>query len=91
MDFSFVTVASITVICYLVAEFVKVTKLDTKFIPIIVGVIGAILGVVGFYIGIPDFPAEDIFSSIAIGIVSGLASTGVNQIGKQLSADKEVG
>ena len=33
---------------------------------------------------IPDFPATDIINSIAVGIVSGLAATGVNQIGKEL-------
>ena len=33
----------------------------------------------------PDFPAKDILNAIAIGIVSGLASTGANQVKKQLS------
>jgi hypothetical protein len=32
----------------------------------------------------PDFPAKDILNAIAIGITSGLASTGADQIGKQL-------
>ena len=33
---------------------------------------------------IPDFPAQDILNAIAVGIVSGLSSTGVNQVYKQL-------
>jgi ribonucleotide monophosphatase NagD (HAD superfamily) len=36
---------------------------------------------------IPDFPATDILNALAVGIASGLASTGVNQIVKQLSQD----
>jgi len=36
-------------------------------------------------LSIPDFPATDYITAIAIGIVSGLAATGVNQIYKQLT------
>ena len=49
----------------------------------IVGVLGGILGVVGLYI-MPDFPAGDIVTAVAVGIVSGLAATGIDQVGKQL-------
>lgn len=82
MDFGFASVAGITVICYLVGQIVKATKLDNKWIPIIVGVVGGILGVVAQSV-MADYPATDIITAIAVGIVSGLASTGVNQIGKQ--------
>lgn len=57
--------------------------IDDEWIPVIVGVSGGILGVIGMYV-IPDFPAHDILNAIAVGIVSGLASTGVNQAYKQL-------
>ena len=77
------SVAAITVICYLVGEGVKVSGLDNKWIPIIVGVFGGILGAVCMYI-MPDYPAGDIVTAIAVGIVSGLAATGINQITKQL-------
>jgi len=50
---------------------------------VIVGVAGGILGVVGMFV-IPDFPAQDVLNAVAVGIVSGLASTGVNQAYKQL-------
>ena len=59
-------------------------KLDNKFIPVICGLVGAVLGVVGMQT-MADFPAKDVLNAVAVGIVSGLASTGANQIGKQLS------
>ena len=57
-----------------------------NYIPVVVGIVGGILGVVGMYV-IPDFPANDVLNAIAVGIVSGLASTGVNQIYKQVKKD----
>lgn len=77
------TVLSIVVITYLIGLGAKVMpKINDKIIPVIVGICGGILGVVGMYV-IPDFPANDIITAIAVGIMSGLASTGVNQIYKQ--------
>lgn len=84
MDMSMVTtVAAIVIICYLVGVIVKATKIDNKYIPAIVGIVGGALGVIGMYV-IPDFPAKDVLNAIAVGIVSGLASTGADQIIKQL-------
>lgn len=77
-------VAGITIICYLAAETVKAVGLDAKWCPIVCGLIGAALGVVGMHV-MPDFPATDIITALAVGIVSGLAATGAHQIGKQLS------
>ena len=34
--------------------------------------------------GVPDFPATDSLTAVAVGIVSGLAATGINQAAKQL-------
>lgn len=82
------TVAAITVICYLVGMGCKANGKVDKWIPVIVGVIGGILGVVGWKT-IAQFPAEDVLNAIAVGIASGLASTGVNQIVKQLSQSNE--
>lgn len=82
--FGIVGVAAISVICYLVGKGVKVSPLDDKFIPVICGTSGAILGIVAFFIGMPDFPAADVITAAAVGIVSGLAATGANQIYKQL-------
>lgn len=77
-------VAVITVICYLIGQAVKATAIENKWIPIIVGASGGVLGVVGMMV-MADFPATDYLTAIAVGIVSGLASTGVNQIAKQMS------
>ena len=77
------TVLAIVVICYLIGLGVKVSPIKDELIPVIVGVCGGILGVVGMYV-MPDFPANDILNAIAVGITSGLASTGVNQIYKQV-------
>lgn len=86
MDFGIGAVVAITVITYLIGMGCKAwEKLDSKFIPVICGFVGAILGVVAMKT-MPDFPAKDILNAIAIGIVSGLASTGANQVGKQLAA-----
>ena len=79
------SVAAITVICYLVGLIVKaVPNMADKYIPICCGVAGALLGVAGLYLGLPDFPAQDPVTAIAVGIVSGLAATGANQVFKQL-------
>lgn len=78
------TVMAIVVICYLIGYGAKlVPQIKDEAIPVIVGVVGGILGVIGMY-AIPDFPAHDIMNAIAVGIVSGLASTGVNQVYKQM-------
>ena len=85
MDFSQMgTVLAIVVITYLIGYAAKIIpQIKDEFIPVIVGVAGGILGVVGMYV-IPDFPAQDVLNAVAVGIVSGLASTGVNQAYKQL-------
>lgn len=87
MDTMVATVAAITVISYLVGMGCKAADMiPDKYIPVIVGAVGAILGIVGLYT-MPDFPANDILNALAVGIASGLASTGVNQIVKQLGQE----
>ena len=78
------SVAAITVICYLAGVVVKATPFDNNgLIPIVCGLLGGILGVVGMLF-MPDFPANDFLTAAAVGIVSGLAATGADQIAKQL-------
>lgn len=84
MDLGIAGVAAITIICYLAAECIKATSLDNKWLPVICGVVGGILGVAGMYV-MPNFPANDVISAVAVGIVSGLAATGANQVYKQLT------
>lgn len=83
--FGIAGVAVITVICYLIGQIVKASGLDNKWIPIIVGISGGALGVAGMLL-MQDFPAQDYLTAFAVGIVSGLAATGVDQIGKQLNS-----
>lgn len=89
MDFGIATVLAITVLTYIVGEIVKATKLDNKWIPIICGIFGVVVGIVAYYLGMPDFPANDPITAAAVGAASGFAATGVNQIGKQLSGEDE--
>ena len=78
------TSLAIVVICYLIGLGAKIIPaVKDNYIPVIVGAFGGVLGVVGMYV-MPEFPANDIMTAVAVGIVSGLASTGVNQIYKQI-------
>lgn len=77
------SIAAITVICYLLALGLKATVLDNKWLPAICGVLGGILGAVAMRV-MPDYPAQDMITAVAVGIVSGLAATGANQVFKQL-------
>jgi O-antigen/teichoic acid export membrane protein len=85
MDLGFTSVAAITVICYLVIEIIKTTALDRKWLPVISGVLGGAVGVVAMLV-MPSFPASDYLNAIAVGIVSGLAATGANQVAKKLKS-----
>lgn len=84
------TVAAITVLCYLAGTGVKTTPLDNKYIPVICGGTGLVLGLVALYAGMPEFPATDPITAAAVGVVSGLAATGINQAVKQLGKNRIV-
>lgn len=89
MDFELGTVVAITVISYLIGMAAKaIPNVPNQVIPVLCGVVGGVLGVVGMYI-MPDFPVNDVLSALAVGIVSGLAATGVNQVGKQMMKRKD--
>jgi len=76
-------VASISIIAWLAGEAVKLSPLENKWIPLLCGLAGGVLGVLGLRL-MPEFPAQDLMSAAAVGIVSGLAATGADQIGRQL-------
>ena len=89
MDLSvFPQVASITVICFVIGQAVKTLDfLNTKYIPVIVLMLGLVMGIAGHFIGIPGLIEANLFDAAAIGAVSGLASSGVysayqNLVGK---------
>lgn len=84
------TVLAIVVIAYLIGLVAKaVPAVKNEFIPVIVGIAGGILGIAGMYV-IPEFPAQDIINAFAVGVVSGLSSTGVNQVWKQMTSLKDI-
>ncbi len=82
-DLGITSVAAITVICYLAALAVKQTPLSHKWLPTVCGVLGGLLGLLGPYI-MSGYPAEDPVTAAAVGIVSGLAATGADQVARQL-------
>lgn len=86
-SFGIASVAAITVICYLVGLIVKAAPLDNKFIPIACGLAGGALGVLALFLGVHDFPATDYLTAAAVGIVSGMAATGANQVLKQFKGE----
>ena len=83
MNIEGVTCVAIMIICYLIGIIVKVSALNDKWIPCVVGICGGIIGVAAMYV-MPGYPANDIISAFAIGAASGLASTGADQPVKQL-------
>ena len=87
MNLDFVTFPAIVVICYLVGLGIKSIPSEkiNKAIPFIVGCAGVGLGILTYF-SIPGF-SDNILNAVAIGAVSGLASTGVNQLYRQ--ANKE--
>lgn len=92
MDFAslgIASVAAITVVCYLIGMAVKASGLNNKWIPIICGVCGGIIGALALVFHMPDFPADDYFTAVAVGIMSGLTATGVNQVFKQMKSTND--
>jgi len=87
MDFTSVPI--IVVCCYIVGEIYKVlfkNKQETyKLIPILVALFGGVLGIL-IYFTAPEliFNAHNAWIALGIGMVSGVSSTGTNQIIKQL-------
>ena len=80
-SFGIASVACITVICYLAATAVKQTPLANKWLPSICGALGGLLGLAAMYINVPDFPAADPLTALAVGIVSGRSEE--RRVGKE--------
>ena len=70
------TCVAIVAICYVIGLGCKAAqKIPDEWIPVIMAVCGMNI--------MPDFPATDYINAAAVGMVSGLAATGVNQVYKQ--------
>lgn len=82
---TFPTIGAIAVICFLVGQALKTTPIATKYIPVIVALLGGVLGVLGFMTGVSELQNMDIFEAIATGICSGLVSSGAYSLTKNVS------
>jgi hypothetical protein len=79
------TCVAIVTLSYVVGLGCKAAKkIPDEWIPVIMAVVGGALGALGMGT-IPDFPATDYITAVAVGAVSGLAATGVNQMYKQMN------
>lgn len=83
-----VSIPVITILSYIVGEFVKLVVLRKKkrykYIPLIVGMVGGLIGLSMMYVSPELISTKNPYSATAIGIVSGLASTGTNELVKQI-------
>lgn len=85
---NFTSIPIIVLCCYIIGEIFKCifkNKQETyKLIPILVACIGGTLGILIYYTN-PEIilNADNIWTALGIGIVSGLSSTGTNQLIKQ--------
>lgn len=87
--FGIASVAAITVVCYLIGMVCKSSeRVPDKMIPGIMGICGAVLGIVAKVTNMPEVADLHIITALAVGIVSGLAATGVNQIFKQAGKEE---
>lgn len=81
---NYITVLPITIICYIIGLGCKqIPKIKNELIPFIVSICGGLIAIPALYL-MPEFPANDIITAISIGMYSGLVSTGINQIYKQI-------
>ena len=79
MEIGIASVAAITVVCYLVGLIVKASCVNDRYIPIACGLFGGLLGTMCIAAILAG-----LLTALAVGIVSGLAATGINQAAKQL-------
>ena len=87
-DFGIITLPVIVVICLLIGKVWKTSsKVDDKWIPVVCGVSGMVIGLLIFFTDgiwkVEWFGVGDPWMAMAVGIVSGFASTGIHQAVKQ--------
>ena len=84
----------IVILCYIMGEiykFIFQNKKDLyKLIPIILSCFGGVLGIF-IYLTSPEImlSASNVWGALVIGIISGIGSTGTNQIIKQILKQKK--
>ena len=86
--FETATVVPIVIICYLVGMACKASdKVSDRVIPVVCMIVGMLIAIPAMYV-MSEFPADDFITAMSVGIVSGLASTGVHQVFKQIGKDE---
>jgi hypothetical protein len=90
----YINIPAIVILCYLVGEIFKLLILkkeeNYKYIPIIVGTTGGLIGLLVYFLYPEMLPGGDNpIVAISIGIISGLASTGSDQLIRQLIKNKK--
>ena len=84
---NFTSMPLIVMCCYIIGEIYKMLfkKNMYKAIPIIMAFIGGILGVLIFYTN-PEimFNVNNVCTALGLGMISGISSTGTNQMIKQI-------
>ena len=90
--YSFTVLPLIAAAVYAVIELLKAVWFDRnadkkKYLPLIAGVLGALLGAVLYFAVPAAVPASEWYSAVLIGLASGLSAVGINQIGKQLGSE----
>ena len=89
-DWGIPTVAAIVVICYAIGVILKNSeKFKDNYIPIAMIIVGAVLGEVAFFCAPDLIQASDAISALAIGFMSGMTATGINQVYKQIKKKEE--
>lgn len=74
----------VIVLCYLLCEGLKHTKLPNEWLPIISGALGAIFTGLGQHFFPAYAVAPDLLQACVQGLFYGLAATGGNQVVKQM-------
>lgn len=80
-------IPAITVLCFLIAELLKRLQINHKWIPVICGFFGCMLGLGAMFV-IPDYPGDNIYSALSVGIVSGFGATGAHQAYSRIFKDE---
>jgi hypothetical protein len=88
----FVTVPIIVAIVYVstiaLKKSVNYNETMLRFVPLIAALLGSSLGIIAFFATPEIVPASNVWVAILIGLASGLAATGTNQVFKQITKFK---
>jgi len=87
MNLGIATIPAITAIAFGCGQLYKLTKWNTKWIPLMCGIIGFVLGIIVYFFGMETFEIIPFLTSIASGIASGLAATGAHQAVTKIASD----